>query len=694
MKLKSIYISNIGSHKETNIGFEDMSNIIAITGQNGTGKTFLIESIPAALYGTFPSRVGSIYDKMSKGFAGIAEIKLFFDMNDKSYLVERTLKKTNKTTSSEASLFENGVLVAGPKVRDFEIAIENLLGSQEIFLASIFSSQNNAGDLCNAKPSERKTIFAKMLGLEKMQKLSDLAKKSGEIIELKLSEKENLIFQYEDKVKGIEEEQGKLEIMNDRKEKLKGEMNENNKELEKIQAEITQILIKKEKIKDLDNNISKLKDEISETSKTLESDRETYKELSELSESIDQLKIRLSKYREDLKIKESLQTILTEEEKREHEKNILKTKKLSLTKTIDSLFKQVQTIQKIPNQEICKTCPLVSSAYEAEKEIANISNEINELDITLESLGDILGNNIPVITEDIKRKTEEISKNRNVDEEYTKALTAQAKMETIKETGLIRSKQLTLKEKELSGLIIIRSGVEEFDESIIEKEKELKHEGHEKTNIYSNLLIEKGQTEQRITIIHETIEQLKQLKIECETDKQQFEDYKLICQAFGKQGIQPILIDEATPEMEDIADDLLNKATDGRMRIRFETQKKLKSNEISESFDIIISKDGHDRDIAEFSGGEQKLLRTIIRLTISAWQARKSEKRLKTLFVDEAFENLDSENSQRIIKIFYSLQEYFERIFIVSHDDNMITEIPARIDLEKKSGETTVSKYK
>ena len=64
MKIQKIHLKNIGPHKDTTIDFN--SPIIAVTGENGAGKSFLIEAVVACFYGSFPSRPGSIYDKITK----------------------------------------------------------------------------------------------------------------------------------------------------------------------------------------------------------------------------------------------------------------------------------------------------------------------------------------------------------------------------------------------------------------------------------------------------------------------------------------------------------------------------------------------------------------------------------------------------------------------------------------------------
>jgi exonuclease SbcC len=122
------------------------------------------------------------------------------------------------------------------------------------------------------------------------------------------------------------------------------------------------------------------------------------------------------------------------------------------------------------------------------------------------------------------------------------------------------------------------------------------------------------------------------------------------------------------------------------MAVRFETQKELKSGDTVESLDIIITMDGSERKLEDLSGGEQKMVRTAVRLTLAVWQARKGGSRLKTIIIDEVADSLDGENSDRMLRLLGSLTGQFERILIVSHDDELLEQLPARINITKNKG--------
>ncbi len=49
-------------------------------------------------------------------------------------------------------------------------------------------------------------------------------------------------------------------------------------------------------------------------------------------------------------------------------------------------------------------------------------------------------------------------------------------------------------------------------------------------------------------------------------------DLKTLERAFGKDGVPALLIEQALPEIESQANDILDRLTDGQMSVRFITQ--------------------------------------------------------------------------------------------------------------------------
>ena len=80
--------------------------------------------------------------------------------------------------------------------------------------------------------------------------------------------------------------------------------------------------------------------------------------------------------------------------------------------------------------------------------------------------------------------------------------------------------------------------------------------------------------------------------------------YHELAEAFGKKGIQALLIETALPEIENEANRLLARMTDNRMHVKIETQKETQKGDVTETLEIKISDELGTRNYEMYSGGE------------------------------------------------------------------------------------------
>ena len=162
--------------------------------------------------------------------------------------------------------------------------------------------------------------------------------------------------------------------------------------------------------------------------------------------------------------------------------------------------------------------------------------------------------------------------------------------------------------------------------------------------------------------------------------------YRELQTAFGKKGLQALLIESAIPEIEDEANRLLGRMTDGRMHLRFETQREAKSSETTiETLDIRIADEIGTRDYELYSGGEAFRVDFAIRIAMSKVLARRAGARLQTLVVDEGFGTQDGPGRERLVEAINAIQEDFEKIVIITHIEELKDAFPVQIDVWKGS---------
>ncbi|MFQ5610750.1 MAG: AAA family ATPase [Anaerolineae bacterium] len=160
--------------------------------------------------------------------------------------------------------------------------------------------------------------------------------------------------------------------------------------------------------------------------------------------------------------------------------------------------------------------------------------------------------------------------------------------------------------------------------------------------------------------------------------------YRELQTAFGKKGVQALLIENAIPEIEDEANRLLGRMTNGRMHVRFETQRATKTgSDLIETLDIRIADEIGTRNYELYSGGESFRVNFAIRIALSKLLARRAGASLQTLVIDEGFGTQDAQGRERLVEAIHAIQDEFEKILIITHIDELKDAFPVRIDVWK-----------
>ena len=175
--------------------------------------------------------------------------------------------------------------------------------------------------------------------------------------------------------------------------------------------------------------------------------------------------------------------------------------------------------------------------------------------------------------------------------------------------------------------------------------------------------------------------------------EQEIDDYHILAQTFGKNGIQALLIEESIPEIEREANMLLSRLTDNHAQIFIESLRDLKSGGTKESLDIHISDAAGIRPYEMYSGGEAFRVDFALRIAISKLLARRAGTALQTLIIDEGFGSQDDEGIARITEALYAIRKDFSKIIIVSHLTEMKDSFPVHFFVEKLPTGSVVKVY-
>jgi exonuclease SbcC len=212
----------------------------------------------------------------------------------------------------------------------------------------------------------------------------------------------------------------------------------------------------------------------------------------------------------------------------------------------------------------------------------------------------------------------------------------------------------------------------------------------EAKTLYDRLLRQSAAADARTNQLETEIEMLKAKREELNQTKQALEDYTFLAEAFGKKGIQAIIIENAIPEIETDANRLLSRLTDNRMHVALVTQQKNKTGNVIETLDILIGDEVGTRNYELYSGGEAFKVNFAIRVALSRLLARRSGAKLETLIIDEGFGSQDDQSRDRLVKAIRSIQDDFAKILVITHFSDVKEMFPTHILVSKVNGTSQI----
>jgi exonuclease SbcC len=197
-----------------------------------------------------------------------------------------------------------------------------------------------------------------------------------------------------------------------------------------------------------------------------------------------------------------------------------------------------------------------------------------------------------------------------------------------------------------------------------------------------------GRLQQRFT-------QLEALQTQYDEQQQQLQDlrrqYRVhheLTQAFGKNGIQALMIENILPQLEAETNQILSRLTGNQLHVQIITQKagkraSKKSTKLIDTLDILIADASGTRPYETYSGGEAFRINFSIRLALAKLLAQRAGTSLQLLIVDEGFGTQDAEGCDRLIAAVNAIAADFSCILAVTHMPQFKEAFQTRIEVRK-----------
>lgn len=687
--------------------------ISGILASNASGKTNILNTIIYGLFGNIYSRTQNqnnrnIVSKYAKKEDLFVRLTIRFLTGD-LYYIERTAKQRSRTKSSngkEQSLMtetlkfykEDKELNLSNKLDTEKLLRETLsfMGKEEFILTNMMSniSYGNNMSIISMPGSQLDEVFNNMFNLNKYKLLHKSAKTESKRVYDEIKTNNTRLSMTEESIKKIDikEINKNLKIAETENEKYKNKSVKIALELEKVETELLKI-----KQTPLEEDEKSILSKLSENKKLLSEYEGNLVELLNQEEEIDQMFTEYKKIYLDKNYKKITQSprpsYTVKETIEELDKKISfaqgKRRDISFSSDITNEYikakkfiKNIKTEDSLDFDKIKK----VIEGLEYEKSIDKFLIETEKREDLLKDLSKEYKDpslllKYKKIIEDKEKRDEDVNINIEVDEIINECR-KKIKVKALQDAYECKDKLNELSAKlhyidlhyeilDLDKKLDILKSNSTMNE-LISRKKELLDELEEiKTKILSN--------DKSISTFNYKIEQYEELVEEKEKysplviqGEKKLEIYKTYIEITHSKNLPKVLI-------SNIVKSLCQHAN----KIIYNTTGLLCEIQENEKWEIVVKKDNIYIGPEHCSGYERFIMNTSLKLAFDKFKQLSS---IKLFLIDEVIDCVSEDNFDQIDVLLDHLKEHYQKIVIISHNEELKKKINNRINISLDSG--------
>ena len=696
--------------------------LACLCGPNGHGKSALLDAITWVLWG---EARGRRQDQLVYQGEQEMQVTLVFDVQETRYRVMRRHARGTRsrqgTSSLELQVYsgdgpdgnsgEHFRPITGNSIGETQAKIQRLLNmNHDTFINSAFLVQGRADEFTRASPTHRKDVLAKVLGLGLYDRLEERAKsiareQNVQARSLKL-ELEGLSQQMASKAEhqqALAWVQGQLAEVHTLVEARAKELEDMRRSVEHLRSRGEEADTLRRQVLDYQRQLSVLEDQASKRHVRLEE----YQGKAQRGPLVE---------RELLPVRAELEALHGQEEalspRRDRLQDIskevhrLRSENARLKQEMEELRTKVDLLERegaSPRCPLCNTelgpegCQHLANSYETQgKEKARTHRENAAIIQRLEAEAQTLQGELSQAEEGLRRRRKE-GEDRilALEKELHEATLAGELIATEADALALDGDMIRSRRAELEAALERKRAIEEMVRGLPTLEGQLQQKEHEHRELAErreSLLRQQGALEQQLRTIAQQEQAVKEKAERLKGVQQGVSIYEELGRAFGKGGVQALLIEATISRLEEEANRLLARMTDHRMTVKLETQRERRLRpeaEPLETLDIFIADELGTRDYQMFSGGEAFRINFALRIALSKLLAWRSGAPLPTLFIDEGFGTQDAAGREKILDVIRAIQDDFQRIIVITHMDEIKEAFPVRIEVSKGEGGAT-----
>ena len=632
--IKNIEFSNFLSYGENQrLDFDKCDGISVVESNppNFGGKTVLSVDLLLFLFfneTTKTTKAEEIFNRFTEKNSVVVKGEIMIDGEDYIIVrkIERKLSKSNDwNVKTELDFFKklsDGSLqnFTGEQRRETEAFIKTSIGSKDDFLMTILTTATNLEDLIDSKPTARGQVLSRFMGLDFLKKKEESAKELySDFSKSMLSN----VYNSEQLKNEIQENIEKIDSLKN-----------DNLELEKT---LSDVIVRIGKGQEYRDNLLKSKfTDIDKEISLLQPDKVN----SEIS-SINLQKSNVVSQLNEIKVIEPSQYYHEDEhDKIKSEYQVQYRKKVETETKISSLE---QLKSSVSDGIKCEHCGIeLMNAAITQSKIAELDGLIVQKTQIEGVMSELSGKEQGFVQ--LKKDFDEYEKNKLVKEKLEVSIESfDLKIENLN-NKLTKYQEIQDKISENTKIDaqLIKAGMR-LDELDAEKR------GVENKINTNNFTIKNS--EDKIDSNKKLIEKIKE-----ESEKEKI--YKIYLEIFGKNGISKMIMKTMMPLINSELQRLLEDSSHFRLEIRINDK-----NEVE--FIMIDNNTQVEKLMASGSGYERTIASLALRAVLSKIC---SLPKPNIIVFDEVFGKISNDNLDMVSEFFTKIKEYFEKIFVITHN--------------------------
>jgi exonuclease SbcC len=164
--------------------------------------------------------------------------------------------------------------------------------------------------------------------------------------------------------------------------------------------------------------------------------------------------------------------------------------------------------------------------------------------------------------------------------------------------------------------------------------------------------------------------------------------YDLLATAFGRDGIPSQILAAAIPAIESEANRILTLLP-GDLSLTLRTERTLRTGAQADTLDVVVATSGWERQYGMLSVGQRFRVDLALRVGLARVLAGRSGAAVDTLWLDEPLAALDADGREAVMETLGSLEGEFGLLVVVSHHPDFNDRFSSRIDVDRVDGIST-----